>query len=285
MSRCTEWSQRAVQFELFEKLERWRKLASQKGARPRLVIFDEIERPECASLRQAATQLSVLVQLEPLERTLPSRKLQDRLDLLEKSRGVHGLILPSTIAPHHLETFASYPKLARFDLDRPLEGLGPHNTALSYLARSYGVRLEDRTVALWGSRGHATPVLRLANELHKSGHRVRVDWIGNDGRPPMSRDEDLLWLLSPKPIRLPVGHFRPDLILVDGGPCLFGKSCLFEDQKLLLLERIHGLCAERNSLRGLVDLLRLTSLFCRTLTQAGETRSIARPRVHQRLAQ
>ncbi len=282
MRASAVWVNSAVKEHLLGKLATLKSRAEQRRVRPRLVIFDYLDHPQGFPLRHAATQFSALVQIEPIPRSLPADRFRDRLELLEKSRGIHGIAFPSFMPDAHRQALKGYHRLKRLDLDRPECSLTPQSLSFFQLAQAHDWSFAGRRTQIWYSEEFQDIAGFLASELRHCGlavesrclvARERMNGSSRIPQPlpaPLVGNCDLLWLLTLHRVRLPLAHLPEDCVVVDGAPLFSAPSCLEAEQLALLPFRTAGLCAGRGSLCSLVNLNRLLRLFSQSLSQSTE---------------
>jgi hypothetical protein len=234
------------------------------GVRPRLVIFDYLDSPVAGQLRAMATELDMIVGVEPFERSLPTANLRDRFRLLEKSKGIHGIFFPPSMTPAHRAGLDAHPTLASLALDKTQEGLSPQVVSFLQLAAVHGWNPEGRSAAVVYSAETLTLGQMLSSELEGLGMRVTRLAHPAELSGTVSRSS-LLWLCHGRPLDLARLHLSPDAVVVDSGRALDLGSSISEAQSRLLPHRVSGLCPAEAGLWVLVNLNRIHRLLLRAL--------------------
>lgn len=238
--------------------------AQQAGIRPRLVLFDYTDRPVAGQLRTAASELGMLVTVEPIERSLPTGLLRDRFRLLEKSRGVHGIFFPASLSPAHQACLDAHPTLAALTLDQPKEGFSPQVVSFLQLAALQSWDPRGRQAAVVVSEGTLLLGQRLVAELESLEMKVSCLLHPAELSGALSRSS-LVWLCHGKPLSVATLHLGPDTVVVDGGRSFDLPASLDQAQTRLLSHRLRGLCPAEGGISSLVNLNRLHRLLQRAI--------------------
>jgi hypothetical protein len=238
--------------------------ARQAGVRPRLVIFDYLDNPVAGQLRAMGQDLDMLVGLEPIERSLPSASFRDRLRLLEKSKGIHGVFFPVGLTESHRACLESHPMLSELALDRAQEGFSPHLLSFLQLAAVHGWEPENRQATVVYAQ-ETRPVARsLAAELETLGLRVTTLCHPGELGGALARSS-LVWLCHGRPLQLSRLHLAGDAVVVDPGRAMELAPCFQQGQARLLAHQLRGFCPSSAGLCALINLNRIQRLLLRAL--------------------
>lgn len=285
LSRPRLWLADSIRGTVLGRLSKFNTEAKSLGLRPRLVIFDYLESPVGGALRSMATDLGMLVGMEPVEKTLPASALRDRFRLLEKSRGIHGVVFPVAMTASHRACLEAHPELRALDLDSPSDGFSPQMTAFLQLAAAYGWDPQGRRACLLVSKSRAHLSHVISTELRRVGMTVEVREEGSSTRSrPLSQSE-CVWLCHGQPIKLNELHLSANTVVVDSGRAFELPASLSPSQNRMLSCRARGLCPAEGGLATLVVLHRLQRVLRRALGHARATearwtknRSVGNPR-------
>lgn len=264
MSAPRLWLVESTRGEVLKRVREAARAAQQLGVRPRLVVFDYLDTPVAGQLRAMAADLEMLVGIEPISRSLPSAALRDRFRLLEKSRGVHGVVFPHSLSAAHRACLEAHPVLADLALDKPQQGFSPHLVSFLQLAAVHEWNPEGREAAVvFHPDSHATAE-SLARELKRLNMRVSLVPHPLELSGALSRSS-LVWLCHGRALALPKLHLSPDTVLVDSGRALEMAPSLSQGATRFLAHRLAGLCPGDNGLSTLVNLNRIHRLLLRAL--------------------
>lgn len=264
MSAPRLWLAESTRGEVLRRVGEAARAASQAGVRPRLVIFDYLDSPVAGQLRAMATDLDMLVGVEPIARSLPSTALRDRFRLLEKSRGVHGVFFPHSLTSAHRACVEAHPILAGVALDRPQEGFSPQVLSFLQLAAVNGWDPEGRTASVVYAPDTLAIAQALANELQLLRMPTELVPHPEELGGALSRSA-LVWLCHGRPLRPARLHLGSDTVLVDSGRALEMPSSLDQGAARLLGHRLLGFCPGDQGLSTLVNLNRVHRLLLRAM--------------------
>jgi hypothetical protein len=258
------WSAEAARRHLAGRLAEARAAALQAGVRPRLVIFDYLEQPVAGPLRSIAQDLDLLVGVEPISFTTPGPVLRDRFRLLEKSKGIHGVLFPAGLTLSHRECLEAHPNLGQLALDRRDDSFSPQVLSFLQLAALNRWNPEGRRACILCSRATHTIASGLCSELESLKMTVTMVWEREQIYPALNRSS-LLWLCHGQPLGHALTHLASDTVLVDSGRAFDLPSSLSEAQIRLLPHRIRGLCPAGEGLWPLLNLNRVLRLLQRAI--------------------
>ncbi len=284
-SRPRLWLADSIRGAVLARLSEFNSEAKRLGVRPRLVIFDYLESPTGSTLRSMATDLGMLVGMEPVEKTLPASSLRDRFRLLEKSRGIHGVVFPVAMTASHRACLGAHPELRALDLDSPQDGFSPQLTAFLQLAATYGWDPQGRRACLLVNKSTTHLSDGISAELKRVGMTVEVREEDSTTRSQPLSQSDCVWLCHGQPIKLNELHLSANTVVVDSGKAFDLPPSLNPSQNRMLSSRARGLCPAEGGLAKLVALHRLQRVLRRALghsrgVEAGwrKSRSVGNPR-------
>jgi hypothetical protein len=258
------WTAENARRHLLHRVTESALAARQAGLRPRLVLFDYTDHPVAGPLRAMASELEMLVTLEPIERSLPSSQLRDRFRLLEKSRGVHGVFLPPSLTPAHQSCLEAHPAVAALALDQAGEGFSPQMVSFLQLAALNGWNPQGRKATVLLSEETRTMAASLVKELQSLDMTVTAVPHQAALSGSLSRSA-LVWLCHGRPLTPASLHLAPDAVVVDSGRAHDLGASFSLAQSRLLSHRLRGICPAEGGLASLVNLNRLQRLLQRAL--------------------
>lgn len=272
------WLAETIREAVLARLSELNAEARRSGIRPRLVIFDYMESPVAGPLRAAATELGFLVSVEAVEMTLPGNALRDRFRLLEKSRGVHGVVFPTVLTPSHRSSLDFHPDLRALDLDATREGFSPQMTGFLQLAAAFGWNPQGRRAAILSDPSHLHLSAGLEMELRKVGMTVSVHCQSSGSFAQPLSQSDCIWLCHGQPVGLAQLHLSTNAVVIDSGRAFDLPASLTPSQNRLLASRIRGLCPAEGGLSSLVAMHRLQRVLRRALGHTFDTQGRRRSR-------
>lgn len=265
LSRPRLWLADSIGDRVLSRLRDLNSEVKRSGVRPRLVIFDYLESPVAGTLRTMASDLGVMVGLEPIEQSLPASALRDRFRLLEKSRGVHGVLFPTALSEAHRSCLEAHPELRHLDLDSRREGFSPQATAFLQLAAAFGWDPRGRRTTLLAKPETAFLCAGLAEELAKTGMSVEVVQTTPSLQAPPLGHSDCVWFCHGRQMNLAQLHLGSGTVIVDVGRAFDLAASLTPAQNRHLACRSRGLCPADGGLSALVMLHRLQRVLRRAL--------------------
>lgn len=254
--------------------------SQERGLRPRVVIFDYGQSSSSPPLKDLAGRLDLLVSVEKISPDLAASALDDRLRLLAKSRGIHGVLFPTAMPATHRRCLEAHPSLEALALDRLEDGFSPQ--MISFLQLAALARWEPRSQSAVVLYRPATAALAqtIQQQLQNLGLNVQRRSTELEPRGELSHCQ-LLWLCHGGPVELARLHLCPQVLVVDSGPAFELPASLTAEQEAWLASRGAEVCPAASGLAPLVDLNRLHRLFRRSLAGQDKraVRAVARGRI------
>lgn len=259
-----KWPIDQIRAHLIASLDHGSTIAQQIKVRPRLVIFSYQEDSATSQLYKLACELGVIVSLELLKRDLSRPILRDRLQLLEKSRGIHGLIFPANLTPSHQACLQQHQGLSDLFTDFRSVELSPLVATFMLLAkaRSWHHRGRHSVVLSSSSRGESSA--KISQDLESLEMTCEIVFDGQSSPSSLSL-ADLVWLCCDGPINVIKQHVSPQAIIIDCSSIFSFPSPLSYAQKQVLKHRQLGFFDASSGLLELINLYRIHRLYIQAL--------------------
>lgn len=250
------WAGSELQEAYLARLLEQARNAKQRGQRPRLALFDFPHRPCFGSLRRLAESLHIHVQIEPLVEESEEEFLA-RLRLLEKTRGLHGVLFPDLMTPARW-SLVENSRLRDLNLDGDVHNPSPQVLSFIQLSEARSWSTRNRRALILCSPSTRRIGQSLESQLQRLG--LRTERFENEV-PFDLWWYDLVWLASEEPVRFKELHLNPETVLVDSGSAYSLPPALSSIDQRLALTRQSGWCPPVGGLGPLVNLNRLSRLL------------------------
>lgn len=260
----SKWPIDQIRNHLSASLGQGSAIAQQIKVRPRLVIFSYQEDNATSKLYKLACELGVIVSLELIKRDLSLAMLRDRFQLLEKSRGIHGLIFPANLTPSHQACLQQHQGLNDLLIDFKSVELSPLVATCMLLlkARSWYPRGRRSVVLSSGSRRESSA--KITQDLESLEMACEIVFDGQSSASSLSL-ADLVWLCCDGPINIIKKHVSPQAIVIDCSSIFSSPSPLSYAQEQVLKHRQLGFFNAYSGLLELVNLYRIQRLYIQAL--------------------
>lgn len=226
---------------MLDRLAHASHLADQLGIRPRLAVVDYGNNPLLKRLHSLALKMNILTSINSVSRDCSTATFKDQLHRLEKSRGIHGILLPLHLTESHHQGLMSFPRLFDLQVDRGQEKPSVAIAAFLQLAAVNRWKPQNKRASVVSSPLFTQASLTLVAELRVLG--LHVQHVQSPHLPNGSlATSSLVWLCHGHQVDLANLHLSPTAVIIDAGEAFGLPLSLSALQVSYLASQVQGLC-------------------------------------------